>query len=202
MHRRWRQCHQALAVDLEASMPALQGRGVELAVRRAGRCGAFPRLTGTTPSQAADDHRSRIAQAGHNPTVEVGYGLPAAQAAEALLADGPLALELHQLPDPAIMPRPSIAATSRAAERRRRCYAPGGSLPASGAVLAGSTPEASSSGRSLERQAPYGPFGQPGRSSPRCGSDASRRPACPHCPQPRRRRKGRKRNSNSAAGLW
>ena len=181
-------------------MPALQSRGVELAIRRAGRRCALPRLAATTPSQAADDHRSRIPEARHNPTVEVGHSLPAAQAAEALLADGSLAFEFDQPAGSAIMPRPSIGATSRAAERRRRCYAPGGSLPASGAVLAGSTPEASSSGRSLEPQAPYGPFGQPGRSSPGCSSDASRRPACPHCPQPRRRRKEKGNSRNPPPG--
>src|SRR5215469_3583062 len=96
-------------------MPALEGRGIELAVGRTGRRCSAPRIPREPPGQAADDHPARIQEPGHDTVIEGGHDLPATQAPEALLRDRPLALELDQPAGPAPMPSPLNAATPGAA---------------------------------------------------------------------------------------
>ena len=115
-----------------------------MTVSRAGRRRPLPRVAGLSSAQPRHDHSPRVPVARHHALVEDGDHLAAAQAFPALLADVPLPLEHDELASPPAVRRPPSAATSWAASRQRRWYAPGCSLQPSESSRPSAAPEASS----------------------------------------------------------
>ena len=106
----WQVLRKLSLQDLEAALPALDGRNVESSIGAAPGSGLLPARTAVPAAKRGRDYPAGVEKPWYHPMVEDSHSLPAGAATPALLRYLVFPVKLPQSAAPAAVPSPTTMA--------------------------------------------------------------------------------------------